>query len=204
MNKTEILFQNDFICICPRGYFGRYCQDTQFCELTTCPGQGVCQNLEFGFECITNVTFQGEDVKPLAFTFNQRDEMSTKPMSGTIEISFRTKTGGTLLYVQNQRKYFQIAVFKNQVTLSWNLTSDLPEIRRFAQENLSYDWQTLIINVQDNLLKANFKGYEEAYDTGVQQSATAEINQQEFINLFSGVYSYYLILIFQKNSHLSI
>lgn len=119
-------------------------------------------------------------------------------MKGSIEISFRTKTGGTLLYVQNQRKYFQIAVFKNQVTLSWNLTSDLPEIRRFAQENLSYDWQTLIINVQDNLLKANFKGYEEAYDTGVQQSATAEINQQEFLNLFSGVFSFYLILIFQN------
>lgn len=119
-------------------------------------------------------------------------------MKGSIEISFRTKTGGTLLYVQNQRKYFQIAVFKNQVTLSWNLTSDLPEIKRFAQENLSYDWQTLIINVQDNLLKANFKGYEEAYDTGVQQIATAEINQQEFINLFSGIYSYYLVLILEN------
>lgn len=176
---------NDFVCICPRGYFGRFCQDTQFCELTTCPGSGVCQNLDDGFECITNVTFQGDDVKPLAFTYHQKDETS-KPMKGSIEISFRTKTGGTLFYVQNQRKYFQIAVFKNQVTLSWNLTADLPEIRRFAQDNLSYDWQTLIINVQDNLLKASFKGYEEAYDTGVQQLATAEIDQQEFIDLFSG------------------
>lgn len=108
---------NDFICVCPRGYFGRYCQDTQFCELTTCPGNGVCQNLDDGFECITNMTFQGDDgMKPLAFAFHQKDAYKQKDikLKGSIEISFRTKTGGTLLYVQNQRKYFEIAVFKNQ------------------------------------------------------------------------------------------
>lgn len=107
---------NDFVCICPRGYFGRICQDTQFCELTTCPGNGMCQNLDDGFECITNMTFQDDGVKPLAFTFHQKDAFKQKEnkLKGTIEISFRTKTGGTLLYVQNQKKYFEIAVFKNQ------------------------------------------------------------------------------------------
>lgn len=183
---------NDFICICPRGYFGRFCQDTQFCELTTCPGRAVCQNLDDGFECITNVTFQGDDTKPLAFTFYQKELIKSdeaKPVRGSIEISYRTKTGGTLLFVQNQKKYFEIAVYKNQVTMSWNLTGDLPEIKRFTQDNMNFGWLTLIISVQDNLLKANFKGYEEAYDT--QQSTSAEIDQYEFINLFSGLFFNY-------------
>lgn len=184
---------NDFICICPRGYFGRNCSDTQFCELTTCPGNGICQNLDDGFECITNMTFQGENAKPLMFTFHQKqvENVDQVPLKGTIEISFRTKTGGTLFYVQNQRKYFEIAVFKNQVTMLWNLVGDLPEIKRFNQDNTNYDWQTLIVNIQDNTLKANFKGYEETYDAHIH-SANAEIDENEFKSLLSGLYPIYL------------
>lgn len=185
---------NDFICICPRGYFGRFCQDTQFCELTTCPGSGMCQNLDDGFECITNMTFQGDNMKPLAFTFYQKhpEKLGETPVKGTIEISYRTKTGGTLLYVQNQRKHFEIAVFKNQVTMLWNLTGDLPEIKRFNQENdMNYDWQTLVINVQDNTIKGSFKGYEETYDAHIH-STTSEIDQHEFMSLFSGLHPVYL------------
>lgn len=184
---------NDYVCICPRGYFGRTCQDTQFCELSKCPGNGVCQNLDDGFECLTNMTFQGDDAKPLMFTFNEKnaDKPEEVPIKGLIEISFRTKTGGTLFYVQNQRKYFEVAVFKNQVTLLWNLTGDLPEIRRFTQDNSNYDWQTLVISVQDNTLKGSFKGYEEAYDAHMQ-STTAEIDEKEFMELFSGQNPVYL------------
>lgn len=182
---------NDFVCICPRGYFGRYCQDTQFCELQQCPGNGVCQNLDDGFECLTNMTFQGDKTNPLAFTFHQKNPESTQSIKGTIEISFRTKTGGTLLYVQNRRKYFEIAIYKNQVTLMWNLTGDLPEIRRFTQDNPNYDWQTLVVNVHDDMLKGSFKGYDEAYDSHMQ-STSATINQNEFMELFSGQHLIYL------------
>lgn len=184
---------NDFVCICPRGYFGRYCQDTQFCELQQCPGSGTCQNLDDGFECLTNMTFQGDKTDPLMFSFHQKNpELSSKsPIQGSIEISYRTKTGGTLLFVQNRRKYFEIAIYKNQVTLMWNLTGELPEIRRFTQDNQNYDWQTIVINVQDDMLKGSFKGSEEAYDSHMQ-STSATINQHEFMELFSGQHVFYL------------
>lgn len=171
---------------------GRYCEDIQFCELQKCPGNSQCYNLDDGFDCLTNVTFQGDQTNPLAFTFHQKDsESSESPIKSTIEISFRTKTGGTLLYVQNRRKYFEIAVYKNQVTLMWNLTGELPEIRRFTQDNPNFDWQTLVINVQDDMLKGSFKGYEETYDSHMQ-STSAVINQNEFMSLFSGEHLIYL------------
>lgn len=184
---------NDYICICPRGYFGRLCQDTQFCELTTCPGNGMCQNLDDGFECITNVTFHGDDINPFIFNFFHKIPQNVRetPIRGTIEIAYKTKTGGTLFYVQNQKKYFEIAVYRNQVTILWNLTGDLPDIKRFSQENTNFDWQTVLIEVQDNTLKGSFKIFEEAYDAHIQ-SITAEIDQNEFLDLLSGIYPIYL------------
>lgn len=184
---------NDFVCICPRGYKGKFCQDTQFCELQNCPGSGVCQNLDDGFECLTNMTFQGDKTNPLSFTFHHKNPAlpEKEPIKASIEVSFRTKTGGTLLYVQNQRKYFEIAIFKNQVTLQWNLTGDLPEIRRFTQDNPNFDWHTLLITVQDDTLKGSFRGYEESYDAHMQ-STSAAIDQNEFMELFSGEHLIYL------------
>lgn len=182
---------NDFVCICPRGYKGKLCQDTQFCELQSCPGNGVCQNLDDGFECLTNMTFQGDKTDPLSFTFFHKNPAlpENSPIKGSIDISFRTKTGGTLLYVQNQRKYFEIAIYKNQVALQWNLTDDLPEIRRFTHDNPNFDWHTLSVTVQDDTLKGSFKGYED-YDN--MQSTTAQIDQEEFMELFSGEHLIYL------------
>lgn len=184
---------NDFICSCPRGYFGRFCQDLEFCELTTCPGNAKCQNLDDGFECITNVTFRGEATKPLVYNFFQNISANERESSikGTIEISYKTKTGGTLFFVQNHNKYLEIAIFKNQVTISWNLTSDLPEIKRFTQESSTFDWQTIIINVDDNILKGKFKTKEEVYDSHIG-TISAEIDQHELLDLLFGINSVYL------------
>lgn len=64
---------NDFLCICPRGYKGRYCQDIQFCELNKCPGESICQNLDDGFECISNTTFRKNENMPLTYSFHRND-----------------------------------------------------------------------------------------------------------------------------------
>lgn len=185
---------NDFVCICPRGYKGKYCQDIQFCELQRCPGNGVCQNLDDGFECITNMTFQGNEKNPLAFTFHDRNPKSPDPypIKNRIEISFRTKTGGTLLYVQDQDMYFEVAVYKNQVTVQWRLSAELPETKRFTQENANFDWQTVFISVQNSMLEGGFKGWEEAIDTSQSQIISAPIDQRAFQELFSGKYLVYL------------
>lgn len=178
---------NDFECKCPVGYKGKYCQDIEFCQLQHCPDNSTCQNLDDGFECITNMTFQGNERNPLAFSFQQKNPISPEPITSTIEISFRTKSGGTLLYVQNQEMYFEIAVYKSQVTVQWHLSTDFPETKRFNQENLNFDWQTVFLSVRDNTLEGGFKGYEESLD-----SISATIDEAAFNDLFSGKYFIYL------------
>lgn len=183
---------NDFVCICPRGYKGKYCQDIEFCELQKCPGNGTCQNLDDGFECITNMTFQGNERAPLAFSFYQKNSISPEqhPIKSTIEISYRTKTGGTLLYVHDSDMYFEVAAYKDQVTVQWRLSSDLPETRRFLLERQTYDWKTVFIRVQDGVLEGGFKGWEEAiYGT---PSISAQIDHLAFLELFSGKFMVYL------------
>lgn len=179
---------NDFECICPRGYKGKYCQDIQFCELQHCPGNGVCRNLDDGFECITNMTFQGNERAPLAFAFQHKNPIlpETNPIKNTIEISFRTKTGGTLFYVQHQEKYFEVAAYRNQVTVQWLLSTELPVTKRFTQENPNFDWKTVFISVQDGVLEGGFKGWEESLDALQSQSISAQIDQNAFMELFSG------------------
>lgn len=183
---------NDFVCICPRGYKGKYCQDIEFCELQRCPGNGRCQNLDDGFECITNMTFQGNERAPLAFSFYQKNPVSSEqhPIKSTIDISYRTKTGGTLLYVHDSDMFFEVAAYKDQVTVQWRLSSDLPETRRFLLEKQTYDWKTVFIRVQDGVLEGGFKGWEEAiYAT---PSISAQIDHLAFLELFSGKFMVYL------------
>lgn len=183
---------NDFVCICPRGYKGKYCQDIEFCELQSCPGNGTCQNLDDGFECITNMTFQGNEKAPLAFSFYQKNPLSPEqhPIKSTIEISYRTKTGGTLLYVHDSDMYFEVAAYKDQVTVQWRLSSELPETRRFILENQTYDWKTVFIRVQDGVLEGGFKGWEEAIYSS--PSISAPIDHLAFLELFSGKFMIYL------------
>ncbi|XP_037922140.1 protein crumbs isoform X2 [Hermetia illucens] len=183
---------NDIECTCPRGYKGKYCQDIQFCELNKCPGEGVCQNLDDGFECITNMTFQGNEENPLSFAFYPRDPLLQEmtPLKPTIEISYRTKTGGTLLYVQDGEMYFEIAVYKDQVTLQWKLSSDLPETHRFHKEETTFDWNRIYIRMQDNMLDAGWKGWEESTDQS--PLIATRIDGNAFLQLFSGENMIYL------------
>lgn len=185
---------NDFVCICPRGYKGKYCQDIQFCELQKCPGKGVCRNLDDGFECITNMTFQGNEQNPLAFTYHHKDQHhpESDPIPSSIDISFRTKTGGTLLYVQYQEMYFEIAVYRSQVTVQWRLSNELPTTKRFSQDNPNFDWQNVFITIQNDVLEGGFKGWEESLDALQTQTISAQINQTAFMELFSGDHLIYL------------
>ncbi|XP_050067896.1 protein crumbs isoform X4 [Anopheles maculipalpis] len=183
---------NDFICTCPRGYKGKYCQDIQFCELQKCPMNATCQNLDAGYECISNMTFH-DDKEPLVFTF---DEPDRKDISmDTIEISYRTKFGGTLLYVHDGDMYFEISTIRQLVTISWLLSGDLPETHRFERElagdDDSYDWHTLLVKVsQGGKLEAGWKGWETAIDP--QPSLTADIDYFAFRHLFSGRQQIYI------------
>lgn len=182
---------NDFVCICPRGYKGKYCQDIQFCEIHKCPGKAVCQNLDDGFECITNMTFQGQENKPMVFNYvpnSTQSKITTK--SSTLEISYRAKTGGTLLYVQESDMYFEVAAYKDQVTVQWRLSSELPETKRFVKEDSKFDWNTIQLRVLDNILEGGWKGWDSLPD-GMPLFSIG-IDQSAFVHLFSGKFPIYL------------
>lgn len=182
---------NDFVCICPRGYKGKYCQDIQFCEIHKCPGQGVCQNLDDGFECLTNTTFQGDENRPLMFSYvAMPNEQREAKKVATLEVTYRAKTGGTLLYVQNEQMYFEVASYKDQVTVQWRLNSELPEAKRFIKEDSDFEWNTIYVRVSDNTIDAGWRGWEATPDG--QPLITTPIDQKAFMRLFSGRFPVYL------------
>lgn len=48
-------------CTCPRGFKGKTCQEMEFCQLQDCPIGSTCRNLDDGYECIANATFDGNN-----------------------------------------------------------------------------------------------------------------------------------------------
>lgn len=184
---------NDFGCECPRGYKGKQCQLIQFCELQKCPGNATCKNLDDGYDCITNVTFHGNEISPLEYYFHQNathNSMRLDQMEKTIEISYRTKTGGTLLHVSDEDMFFEISAFKNQFTINWRLSSDLPEPHRFYKDDTNFDWNAAYIKISDNKIEAGWKGWEESIDP--QPLLTEPIDTSAFAHLFSGKFGIYL------------
>lgn len=179
---------NDFVCECTKGYKGKLCQDIEFCELHQCPGNATCKNLDTGYDCITNVTFRGNEDYPLTYYFVQiptDENEKAKSYEKIIEISYRTKYGGTLLYVEeDEEMYFEIASFKDQLTIHWRLNTDLPDVHRFTRENTqAYDWNHLYLRVSENKLEAGWKGWE---ILDLQPSLSVNIDMKAFEHLFSG------------------
>ena len=164
------------------------CQDIEFCELHKCPGTAVCKNLDEGYDCITNVTFRGNEDRPLTYYYvatQPEDTEKVKSYVEIVEILYRTKYGGTLLYVEDdQDMYFEIAAYKDQLTVHWRLNSDLASVYRFTRENAAtFDWNHLYLKVAENKIEAGWKGWE---ILDAQPSLTANIDMKTFENLFSG------------------
>lgn len=171
---------NDFTCVCPRGYKGKMCQDTQFCEIHHCPTGAVCQNLDDGYECLANTTFQGDGDEPLAYVLHsvaadvqlpttEQPASATPTPSGvigldasvasvalpvTLSISYRAKVGGTMFYVRDAAAdhYFGVAVFESQVTVQWRLNAELPVTQRFDQGDRSgtFGWERIFVRLAPN------------------------------------------------------
>ncbi|XP_055635267.1 protein crumbs isoform X3 [Toxorhynchites rutilus septentrionalis] len=183
-------------CTCPRGYKGKLCQEIQFCELQKCPQNATCQNLDTGYECISNMTFHDEN-EPLKYSFDTGSEVLQQQGQkdsnmDTIEISYRTKIGGTLLYVQDSDMYFSISTIRKLMTVSWRLSMDLPEQYRFEyDEDDNFGWHRVFIRVTSNgKLEAGWKGWETSPDP--QPSISVNIDYLAYKHLFSGKHFIYL------------
>jgi len=86
--------------------------------------------------------------------------------------------------------YFEVAAFKDQVTIQWRLSSELPETHRFHKDKVDFDWNSIYIQVEDNRLEAGWKGWE--MEPEPQPAISTPIDNNAYMHLFSGKFLIYL------------
>lgn len=156
-NGTCHITWNDFWCQCPRGYTGKTCQEMEFCQLQDCPAGSRCQNLDDGYECIANATFDGVST---AFTYVYGHTEETTSISNSthdvIEITYRSNTGGTLLHMASHDQHFTVSVFKDIVTVSWRLDLENQDTVSFGKAQPDGNWTSLLIKLNNNSLECGY------------------------------------------------
>lgn len=112
---------NDFTCTCPLGYKGKQCQEMEFCQLQGCPSDSECRNLNHGYECVANITLNSPNTSEVLLQYEFVKGQQVVPLTH-IEVTYRTRTGGTILYVSNKKKssdpefnFFTMIANKDQV-----------------------------------------------------------------------------------------
>lgn len=48
-------------CSCPTGYKGKICGELEYCAMFKCPDGATCLNLADGYDCLSNITFNGRN-----------------------------------------------------------------------------------------------------------------------------------------------
>ena len=142
---------NDYICMCPPGFFGRNCTVTDYCHFYTCPEDSTCNTLEGGAECISNSTFNGVDSE-LVVRLGNISETKRESITDEIKIKFRTQSHhGTLLHVSQDFGNF-IHVYLNDSFLYVGLPENDDKIHDYKIEAYqpSDTWQMLNIHFSDD------------------------------------------------------
>ncbi|XP_020279664.1 protein crumbs isoform X2 [Pseudomyrmex gracilis] len=157
-NGTCHITWNDFWCECPRGYTGKTCQEMEFCQLQDCPAGSRCQNLDDGYECIANATFDGVSTV-FAYSYGRADDTNTSDSTlDTIEITYRSNTGGVLLHMTPNvgDQHFTVSVLKDVVTVFWRLDEENYNTVSFAKSQPDGNWTSLLIKLNNNSLECGF------------------------------------------------
>lgn len=151
---------NDFWCQCPRGYTGKTCQEMEFCQLQDCPAGSRCQNLDDGYECIANATFNGVSTA-FTYMYGHADIILTDVSAlvlDTIEITYRSNTGGTLFHMAPHRgdQHFTVSVFKDIVSVSWRLDRENQDTVSFGKSQPDGNWTSLLIKLNNNSIECGY------------------------------------------------
>ncbi|XP_015599265.1 protein crumbs isoform X2 [Cephus cinctus] len=160
-NGTCHVTWNDFWCQCPRGYTGKMCQEMEFCQLQDCPTGSKCQNLDDGYECVANATFDGVSTM-FTYVYNQSEETNvTESTIDTIEITYRSNTGGTLMQItpRTGNQHFTVSVYKDNVTISWNLDTQNTGELIFGKHEPDGNWTSILIRLSNNTMECGYSNY---------------------------------------------
>lgn len=158
-NGTCHITWNDFWCQCPRGYTGKTCQEMEFCQLQDCPSGSKCENLDDGYECIANATFDGVS---MAFTYvYKREDLSnitTESAVNTIEITYRSSTGGTLMHVvsANGDEHFTVSVYKDSITVAWKLDAHNRGVLTFGKNEPDGNWTSIVLKLNNDSMECSY------------------------------------------------
>lgn len=129
--------------------------ELEFCELERhCPSGSECKNLENGYECVSTVTVDGDN-DPLIYTFNATSSERRSMTIDSIELTYRTRSWGTLFYSSYGDNYFIVFIMNNYVVIEWSIYGNL-EINKFRKENFSGQWVTIYLKIKENELKGGF------------------------------------------------
>ena len=163
-----------FRCFCPRGYKGKNCNDLKFCDLHHCPDGSKCKNLEDGFECVANITYDGH-TSPTRY----RSLISDNPLQ-SLDLSYRTKYTGVVLHVTHVENYFLIFVRRNEVVVHWSIADDYRNYS-FEKDHFDGQWITLAIKIKDGTITGGFK---EAVEDGTPNFVQNDFDMGSFSELF--------------------
>lgn len=121
-------------CHCTPGFMGRNCEKMEYCYWFTCPGSSQCVSLDYGHECISNATFNGENsTLTYSAVFNVTEDELTilDPLPNEVTAVFRTKFNGTLIHIiglnEMQGKDIKIGIAGEQLQI--DIPEQGPEIR---------------------------------------------------------------------------
>nr|CAH7754904.1 unnamed protein product [Callosobruchus chinensis] len=146
---------NDYRCICPRGYKGKVCNELEFCELEGCPQGSLCKNLEDSFECISNSTFNGLQ-NPMKYTLAMFDKETNSVVFDSLEVNYRTRSWGTVLFAKHKDDYFVVFIYHNEVVIEWMFDGN-KYTKRFMKERFEGQWLSLLFIYKDKIFKGGFK-----------------------------------------------
>lgn len=132
----------------------------EFCQLQDCPAGSKCQNLDDGYECIANATFDGVST---SFTYvydqmeiEERNESDTT--IDTIRITYRSNTGGTLMHMAPRvgDQHFTVSVYKDKITVSWRLDDQNRGILSFGKNEPDGNWTSIILRLNNNSMECTY------------------------------------------------
>lgn len=165
-NGTCHVTWNDFWCQCPRGYTGKTCQEMEFCQLQDCPAGSRCQNLDDGYECIANATFDGNSTA-FTYAYDRADERNANYSSlNTIEITYRSNTGGTLFHMSSHMgddQHFTVSVFKDNITVAWLLDVENRGVLSFGKTQPDGNWTSLLIRLYNDSIECGYANTADEY-----------------------------------------